>query len=443
MDDRGVNIDIVFRNGLKDFEVLPPPEVWDNIEPGLKSKPRQLIFLRAAALIAVLVTIGFFAYRWGREIPSELNNPVIALNETVTSPGVYSSDIKPVNLAVEESGTPVLPSNSQITITENIPVNVIEQEVDEMSSSPDAAYLQVPKSYSIGAKPGNGLSLTSGNYPQKKVFKIEESEQQYFPESGTVQSGNRWSIAAMASPTYYSRFNSGNDELSTQMMASEQPLMSYSGGLALSYKVNKRLSIQSGLYYSSLGQDLDGINSYGGFQQYDYTKGDRNFEVLTTSGTIYTNNSDVFLNTSGIGDKVLTSYTNDVFDPEKASLQYINNTMRQTFSYLELPVVLRYKVIDKLIGVNLVGGVSYNMLVQNSVYAVTASGKYPIGKTEGLNPVSLSSSVGLGMEYNISESFSFNLEPTFRYYLNPFSPTTSSNFHPYSFGVFSGISYKF
>jgi hypothetical protein len=247
----------------------------------------------------------------------------------------------------------------------------------------------------------------------------------------------------MASPTYYSRFNSGRDELSKQMMASEQPLISYSGGVAFSYQVNKRFSIQSGLYYSSLGQDLEGINSFGGFQKYDYTKGGRNFEVLTTSGTIYTNNPDVFLSANGMGDKVLTNYNNDVFDPEKASLQYINNTIRQTFSYLELPVVVRYKVVDKMIGVNLIGGVSYNMLVQNSVYTVTASGKYPIGKTEGLNPVSLSSSLGMGMEYSFSDKLSLNLEPTFRYYLNPFSESAGSKFHPYSFGIFSGISYKF
>jgi hypothetical protein len=31
MDERGANIDILFRNGLKDYEVLPPPEVWNNI----------------------------------------------------------------------------------------------------------------------------------------------------------------------------------------------------------------------------------------------------------------------------------------------------------------------------------------------------------------------------------------------------------------------------
>ena len=36
MDERGANIDLVFRNGLKDYEVLPPAEVWENINPAVR-----------------------------------------------------------------------------------------------------------------------------------------------------------------------------------------------------------------------------------------------------------------------------------------------------------------------------------------------------------------------------------------------------------------------
>jgi hypothetical protein len=108
-----------------------------------------------------------------------------------------------------------------------------------------------------------------------------------------------------------------------------------------------------------------------------------------------------------------------------------------------LPVILRYKVIDKTIGVNLIGGLAYNLLVHNSVYTTINGSKYPIGDTKGLNPLSLSSSLGMGMEYNLSGKLSLNLEPMFRYYLNPFNASAGSVVHPYSFGIFSGVSYKF
>jgi hypothetical protein len=146
---------------------------------------------------------------------------------------------------------------------------------------------------------------------------------------------------------------------------------------------------------------------------------------------------------NGSEERIMTSFTKDVFDPEKANLQYVSSTMRQSFSYLELPVSLKYKVIDKIIGINVIGGISYNLLVNNSAYTVVEGSKYLIGETEGLNPVSVSSSLGMGMEYKVSENFSLNLEPTFRYYLNPFNSTVSSGIHPYSFGLFSGLSYKF
>jgi hypothetical protein len=213
--------------------------------------------------------------------------------------------------------------------------------------------------------------------------------------------------------------------------------------VTLAYKVSKRLSVQSGLIYSSVGQELDGISSFAGFQKYDKTKGDHNFEVLTTNGKITTSNADVFLADNSNSNRVITSYNKDVFDPQKASLDYVSNTMKQTFSYLELPVFLRYKVIDKTIDFNLIGGLSYNMLINNSVYTVIDGTKYMIGTTEGLNMFSISSSLGMGMEYKFSDKFSMNLEPTFRYYLNTFNNSEASQVHPYSFGIFTGLSYKF
>jgi len=57
MDEKEAKIDLVFRNGLKDYEVLPPPEVWDSISPAVRKQQRAYIILRAAAMIAVLFTL--------------------------------------------------------------------------------------------------------------------------------------------------------------------------------------------------------------------------------------------------------------------------------------------------------------------------------------------------------------------------------------------------
>jgi hypothetical protein len=441
MDKRGANIDIVFRNGLEDYEVLPPQEVWDNIHPVVKRKRRLFILLRAAALIAVVLSMSFLAYRWSREVSTGHESTVVALNVETTSPVISPDIIRTIPVTGKENKVIQGSQKTKIESTQDL-TNTPD---DENNISPAVAYLQGPNSLSASDTPLlHGPRLVTLNSPLNKTFQIEEIKEQYLPENNTVKGTDRWSIAAMASPTYYSRFNSGNDEFSKQLMASEQPLISYSGGVAFSYKVNKRLSIQSGLYYSSVGQLVDGINSFGGFEIYNKAKGDdHSFEVLTTNGNVHSKNSDIFLISNGPVEKVLTNYTNDVFDPKKANLQYLNNSLRQNFNYLELPIMLRYKFVDKKIDFNLIGGVSYNILVSNSVYTMIYGSKYPIGDTNGLKLLTVSSSLGMGMEYNFSDKLSLNLEPTFRYYLGTFNRREGSTTHPHSFGIFSGVSYIF
>lgn len=439
MDEKGANIDLVFRNGLKDYEVLPPPEVWEKIHPVLKSQHRPIIILRAAAVITIVLTMSFLAYRYTREVSTGLDNEVMAINE-----GTVSAE-----------KVPVLARTLPAIVKDNDNIQGAREKIIESSQilnyMTDSESIEVPVTSTFqetnvlavnNSKPLQGPLLASLTPSTGKTFEINEQNLRYLPVDNTLKGTERWSIAAMASPTYYSRFNSGNDELSKQLMAEEQPLISYSGGVAFSYKINKRFSVQSGIYYSSLGQVVDGINSFGGFKQYDETKGDHNFEVLTSGGTVTINNADVFLIANVGVERVLTSSI-DVFDPKKANLKYINNTIRQNFSYLELPIVMRYKFIDKVIDFNLIGGVSTNLLVNNSVYTMVDGGRYSLGTTEGLNLITLSSTLGMGMEYNISDNFSLNVEPTFRYYLNAFNGMTGSKIHPYSFGIFSGISYKF
>jgi hypothetical protein len=140
---------------------------------------------------------------------------------------------------------------------------------------------------------------------------------------------------------------------------------------------------------------------------------------------------------------VITTVTKDVVDPVKANLPYISSTLHQDFNYLEIPFLMKYKVIDRKIDFNVSGGISYNLLVNNSAYAISGGEKYYVGTTGNLSPMTFSSYLGMGVEYNLSRSVSLNLEPTFRYYITPVGGMAGSAIHPYSFGILSGISYKF
>lgn len=441
MVNKGANIDLLFRNGLKDYEVLPPVEAWNNIFPVIRKKQKPVILLRNAALIAVLLSMTFLAYRWSREVSSSIQNPVLASNEEsaqvpnktlktgnksrTTVAGNLNREINQNELNSDQS---VVTEFSDATNIEPSDLDLITEDIYLSNKS----NLRIPTF--IKAVPRFSYNTDNINSGTESLNKPDYEVQK--------EKIDRWSVTAMASPTYYLRPGLSSTEIANQISSSEQSKISYSGGVSFAYKISKKLSIQSGLYYSSIGNEVDGINSFAGFRPYDYTKGDHNFEVLTSSGRIYTENADVFL-LDNSGDRVLTRYTNDIFDPTKANLSYINNSLFQNFSYLEMPVILRYKLIDKSIDFNLIGGLSYNLLVNNTVNTIVDGSKYNIGKTAGLNTFMVSSSMGMGIEYSLSEKFSLNLEPTFRYYLNPFGEIPGLKTHPYSFGVFSGLSYKF
>jgi len=440
MVDRVANIDVVFRNGLKDYEVLPPADVWDKIRPAIRKSHKPVIILRAAAMIAVIVSLSFLAYKWSTNLSASLGSLSFAINPESENPGalvpasgIYRDAAIPF-VAMQDQQKPVTDAGTDIPI--------------------QTAYDNQVSAVLNKIEPENGPSFRGTNFrnkngiiPLEKSFTRQYTASLYLPEVVSEipekREGDRWTIAALVSPTYYSGFNYDHNALTSLLVSKEQPIVSYTGGVAFAYKINKRLSVQSGVYYSSLGNELSGISSFAGFEPYDRTKGDHNFEVLTTNGTVYTSNSDIFLIDKISAARISTRYTSDVFDPDKANLKYLDNSLTQNFSYLELPFFVKYKLVDKTLGFNLIGGLSSNFLVNNAVYSSLNGGKYLIGKTEGVDAITFSSSLGMGMEYSLGKNLSLNLEPTFRYYLNPVTGTEGLRVHPYSFGIFSGLSYKF
>ena len=444
MDEKEANIDLVFRNGLKDYEVLPPAEVWNNVRPVIKKKQKSYMVLRAAATIALIMSLSYLTYQWSEQYPTAVEKKpvsVIAANEFTPASGSQMSFALPESIP----STRIIPVSWRLTGEEEAVNDESEENTDRKLDY--VAYTPLLNNVSGNKGENEKLNLMSfGTGSETGFSDLSVDRNQFFPQvkEPGVKVADRWSVAALISPTYYTRFSSGkNSAAASHLMSNEQELISYSGGVAFSYKINKRFSFQSGLYYSAFGQEISDISSFGGFRQYDYTKGDHNFEVQTINGVVFTSNADIFLLDNVSDERISSNYTREVFDPSKAELKYLDNSLRQNFSYLELPVILKYKVLDKTVDFNIIGGLSSNVLVGNSVYAASEGTKYQVGKTEGLNMITFSSSLGMGMEYSFTDKLSLNLEPTFRYYISPFNEIPGLSAHPYSFGIFSGLSYKF
>jgi hypothetical protein len=100
-------------------------------------------------------------------------------------------------------------------------------------------------------------------------------------------------------------------------------------------------------------------------------------------------------------------------------------------------------VLNKRFSINLIGGLSPGILVNNRSYFNIEDEKIQTGTTENIKPMIYNSVLGIGMAYDISKKVSVNLSPTFKYSLSPVnSGSNGINYHPYSISWFTGISYK-
>ncbi len=97
-------------------------------------------------------------------------------------------------------------------------------------------------------------------------------------------------------------------------------------------------------------------------------------------------------------------------------------------------------MIDKKVGFNIIGGASTLFLDENSISLKTTDFSTQLGESNQLNNVSFSTNIGLGVDYEISNSFQLSIEPMFKYQINTYN---TSNVNPYYFGVYSGFSFKF
>lgn len=433
MFDREPNIDIVFRNGLKDLEILPPADVWDNIPPVRIHRGNYNSALAVAAGMAVLVGLTFLASHFGRNNAAPDMNVqlrrIAQNNNTITGTGLRASSVAsvaPSGLFVKERvsipsyeepiteiagpSMPSLAMNSIETLQSESAAEKVEDQGDIVVVFPGTKF----NLYS----PGNELAFTQVQKNQQKKF----------------------ALGASLSPAYGFTYSNNSPHVS-ELMSSEENLTSYSTGLTFAYSFSSRFSLQSGIGVSSIGQVISGVDVFAGLKRLYAVKGDYLFSVETASGPILTSNADIFL--FDTQNRVGTSYHNGLDEISKYKLDYVSEGIHQVFRYLEVPLVLRYKVIDRKVDLNVSGGMAYGYLVSNTAFATDGSNTIEIGRTQGVNTHSLSSQVGMGMEYNISKRMSFNVEPVFKYYLTPFSNLTGTIARPYSFGVFSGFSFKF
>lgn len=269
-----------------------------------------------------------------------------------------------------------------------------------------------------------GDSLATGELPsiEEEIAQLENINEKEEEKEELV---NRWQVAANIAPVYYNSLGKGShiDEQFVSNSKSGEVNMSY--GVNVSYALSNKLSVRSGVNSLNLSYDTDNVILYE-----------------TPNG-----NSGNPVNPLRNINLAPQSQSLNAFSADNLGVQQINDVLynaaiSQRLSYYEVPVELEYKLVNNRFGLNLIGGVSTFFLDGNEVYSEFEEYNTYIGEANNINNVSFSTNLGVGINYKFTETFKFNLEPTFKYQLNGFE-NTSGNFRPYIIGVYTGFSYKF
>lgn len=457
-------VDRHFRKQLRDYSQSAPSDVWGNIEKVLDNKQnaKKIVFYRIAAAVAAFAIIGS-GFLYLNNLRTDKNKLIVENNLPVNSEKKtqilnQGNDNKQNIVSTEKVEKSDVDANNFIANAKPVKKEVAFQNqvfaedkiIERKDNLEKLEYLQIAiieertelaiidrreqnvKTYL------NSLPDIYTAYTLNDLIETKETK------------NNKWTLGGEFSPLYSYRHISGTgtDSYSKDFYNSaENPVMSYTGGFNLQYKTMGRFTIQAGVYYTTMGQSLDYMSVYANsaYNLVDEEYKDRfisSYAIVNSTGEVAFNSQYVIVDDklARVNNLSGSKVTADLSDP---IFNNLNAEIQQNFQYVEVPVLMRYKLIDKSIDINLVGGFGANFLVGNDVILKYGSNKELIGETDGVNTINYNGTLGFGIEYPLMDKINIRLEPSIKYYLNEINSGSSVESHPYSIGIYTGINYSF
>lgn len=424
------NIDNLFKKALHEQRCEPPARVWENIEKHLNRRRRlQAIWwyrsIAAVALLAVCVSIWQLSHQEQVSQTQEMaksNCPVVkpAIPDVKQEISVFPEVALADNMNEKEKKSlrfsdvrkEIVPmdirkTEYQATIkNKNLPVRIDKQVIrtDFIPLTSREAFKNNQQYQAL---------LNEVQHEQKTKDKVKFALSGHFTPG--YSSGNYSSSVKNTKGYSYS-----DDQM--------DGLMNAGGGLKLSISKGKRLSFQTGIFYSRMGQKT--TENDEPVRTAAFVSPSSEKRVATPLGNIKSRRKAVaYRSTEAI---VLNSIAANK-----------EETFEQIFGAVEVPLYVRYKLNDNKMSFSVSGGFSGNFIVNNKVYLKTGSEKELLGSTEDIRNFNMSTDWSIGMEYPLSRKIKIMLEPGFKYYLQSLSRNADIDFKPYMFTLSTGIGIEF
>jgi hypothetical protein len=453
---------------LQGFEAEPPGDLWPGIAERLdKGSGRRFIWYKVAAALAFLLiavySVWFILPHTGDseslvviDTQAEINENILLQDQAGESiipeelPGSVSVLNKQESIdATYFASTEIIPDDL-IAYSEDFSGTVSDLQIFEPSV--ELAMIQpyttvhfnvggeVPINISAGRK--EAISENVSSYSVPLISSTDATFASYTPER---VSG--FSISAYLAPNESYRYQSRSAVIPHESM--ESGLLNIGGGLNLHYRFNKRFEIQSGIAYSRWGQKVHDITVYSHpsktpLYTFNGLPTSRHPQSMITSmgSILFTNQSYYYADVAS--SRVLT--LKGTYDDSNVRLLGKSGSgLVQQFEFLEIPLMFRYKFIDRGFFIAAKAGASANILRSGKVLLNETGSNTVIGNIVDVITYNFAGSGGLVFGYPITNKVNLLLEPTASVFINPLGVNTSlsGKTYPYNYSLFVGISYDF
>ncbi|MGN6601339.1 MAG: outer membrane beta-barrel protein [Ginsengibacter sp.] len=487
MDKNLQNIEDLFRKGLEGNDEVPPEKVWNAIDQSLEKttnltyKKKYYFLKRATAVLAIVVVLlGVYIIRNESKHHKASNDHVITskpqknLNQNIDS-ATEAENQAPANGLQKD----IIPGNKNVNPADEKEPGINKAET-KGESQVDTSTALIPSNPAFdGNKKSNEQYriFSKKNRKTRKTFSNEElsgneringeelrqpdfplptpvtfsGPQSLFSKKGKLNFKNeiapfqspsktlsvihihnpalsRFYAAAFYSPNIsFSRLrdedhNSGNP-YSRDFERREKESYSWSLGLWIGYRFNNRWAIQSGLNLSTLKMNIEPEKI---FAERD-NQGKIKYLINTSSGKGYLSPS--FSNNPRVGDSLFA------------------RTINHSLQYTGIPIAAKYFLSNKKLSVNLLAGLSANILSHGKINTEVEKGTEHehdnIHEINGLKPVYFSGLAGFGLSYNFYRSISVSLSPMLNFALEPINKNVPVNSYPGTVNFQLGITKDF
>lgn len=448
-------MDDFFRAHLGEATQAPPSWAWDRLASSLDAKKRRKAFVwwriaAAAALLLLAFSAGYMLSGSQEQSPGLAAEQNQALPFDVSRQEDKNTDdrasLNTVNKSTKEA------ENEQNTIdlpVQQIPLNKIDRPLSRISINENDI---IPPSSNL-AEASYSLEKmnprTSGEilYEDDKVVMHFRTDYLaislnpfYFSEEGKSDDPNTeeeimWRFGGDLAPLLAFRSTGSfadadkyeNSNLTTQSVlpegGNERPLMAFSAGLHSSIAIGRGLDLFTGLHFTRLGQETENPGLVYSLSS---------FSSPTTSALAITSAGNIELNETDI-QTLSTDFS--------SSNALASDLLIQQFEYLELPLILSKRLLDKQIILRIEGGISAGLLISNRSFFQEGTQRYALEGTSGLRPLLWSGVAGFGLSIPFADDWEIGLRPGFRYAFTSINYDRAYTYRPWSISLGTGISY--